>query len=110
MITNSMNQNARDSRIAGGPAGLGKSRDALDEQVFLSLIKINGKPHIGTHARVFITECAKLSVHRVIFLTGGGFKSNSYLLRNCSSRGKAALHEATYKRQSLFHGNEVKND
>lgn len=113
MSTHAMNRNARDSQNAGRLAGLRKSRDALDEQVFLSQIKTNGKPPISTRARVFTPECAKLSVHRVhrvIFLTGGGFQPNSYRVRFCSSRGKTALHGATYKRQSPFEGYEVKND
>ncbi len=113
MSTQHLNVSARDSRNAGSVAALEKSTLETLEHHLLSQYKNNGKPPISTCARVFPTECTKKRVqvfHRVIFLTGGGFQPNSHLLRKCSSVGKAALHGATYKHQSLFEGYEVKND
>ena len=113
MSTQHLNIFARDSRNAGSLAGREKSTLETLEHHLLSQYKNNGNPPISTCARVFPTECAKKRVqvfHRVIFLTGGGFQPNSYRVRSCSSRGKAALHIATYKRKCPFEGYEVKND
>lgn len=73
-----LNRNARDSRIAGSLAGLGKSRLARDEQLYSSQIKIKWYPPYKHVCRGILCECAKKPVHRVqgvIFLTGRGFQS-----------------------------------
>jgi hypothetical protein len=89
MNTHAMNRNALDSRIAGSLAGLGKSRDALDEPVFLHQRKINGKDMHTTRTCVFPTDLSIFPVHRVhrvISLIGGGLQPNKYQVRSGSSR------------------------
>lgn len=88
MNPHAMNISARDWRISESLTGLGKSRDALDEQVFLSQKKLNGKRLHTTRARVFPSDLLIFPVHRVhrvTFLTGGGFQLKSYRVRSGSS-------------------------
>lgn len=73
-----LNRNARDSRIAGSLAGLGKSRLELLEQVYLSQRKTKWYSPYKYVCREILCECAKKPVHRVqrvIILTGHGFQS-----------------------------------
>lgn len=75
-----MNIYALDSRNAGSLTGLGKSLDALDEQLFSSQEKIIGKPKPSTSANKFPADLPNYRVHRVhrvIFLTGDGFRPHS---------------------------------
>ena len=88
MSTKHLNRNARDRRIAGSLAGLGKSRLETLEHHFLSQTKIIGKGAITPRARVYPTEQEKLSVQAVqgvIFFTGHGFQSLPHRVRSCSS-------------------------
>jgi len=102
-----LNRSARDNRIAGSLTGLGKSRLARDEQLYLSQIKIKWyRPHMHV-CRGILCECVKKPVHRVqavIFLTGGGFQDFAKCSASCSSRGTATLHIATYTRLMPFKG------
>lgn len=89
MNTHVMNRNARDTRIAETRHQSRSARDEHDEQFYLEHIKNYGTPPISTCAPCVCTECAKKRVHRVhrvTFITGGGFRSNSYLFLSCASR------------------------
>lgn len=111
--SNHLNRNARDKRIAGSLAGLGKSRLELLEQLYLIQRKIKWYPSYKHVYRGILCECAKKPVHRVqrvIFLTGGGFQDFAKCCASCSSVGKATLHRGTYEPSRMFYRYGGKND
>lgn len=113
MSTKHLNMYARDRRISGSLAGLGKSRLETLEHHFLSQIKIKWYPPYKQVCGAILCECAKKPVHRVqgvIFLTGGGFQDFAKCFASCSSVGKATLHRGTYEPSRMFYRYGGKND
>lgn len=88
-MPHAMNIYARDNRISESLAGLGKSRLALLEHLFLVSKKIIGKEQLTPRARAFIVELANYRVHRVqavISHTGCGLHPHAIVCVFCSSR------------------------
>lgn len=95
MSTKHLNMYARDRRISGSLAELGKSRLETLEHHFLSQIKIKWYPPYKHVCRGILCECAEKAVHRVqgvIFLTERGFQDFAKCSASCSSVTKTALH------------------
>lgn len=89
MMPHAMNISARDNRNTGSLTGLGFSRLALLEHLFLICKKIIGKGQLAPRASTILVELGIFRVHRVqavINDTGGGFQTKNSACVFCSSR------------------------